>query len=680
MKMKTRLVLAFLLLGSVSAHAFGPDFGPNRTASSAAGGASAPIAYLNQSCTASTPYVTNGTATFPNTPCNNPAGMILIDPVRYGLLINTGGEPDADGSMYLSTPTVNAATDFISATGMTVAERSVTLSSPTATQNSQTFTIASSGHLGDKLLCRGDASPYPAADSSGNCSAGTCTAALVSNKNTTMVMRANKASSVCVAADQPFDGCTGSGTGTVYRYYPFTINAVNAAFCAPPGTSNIVTVPEGLPATFATGDAFMRYLGDGIHPSPWGFSWLAQLVEEATYEEMFVPRVNMLGSGGNGDTGTAASNQCNGAGTGWGGRNDDDSATNWTAFNSVLDPNADYSSRLAVYGRGCQWTGSTSGGRVQIPDSGTIAVDAGRTYTIIGLLKSNSAAASIQIYDQSSAVISPASDQSVIAGWSPRGNADKDPLAYNATGYEAAPTLDFPAIRAGMWAPVVLKIKIPAGVTGIKILVARGASTAQMFTDEWYMYPAIHQNMQLNRLFPDGLFDAALLGDSRATHTIGSQDGGQVYANMFGALQYAHDNGYSMRPSLKLPANFALARSKGTGGWKVSDELALSSPFSSLRGKRFGFVVLGVNDVGSATPQTIAYNLVRARERIASFGTIPVYIGESPYKGTIGTGTAAGQNECSVATTSPDYAGRQNNCSNAVLSINRRLIHEGSAW
>lgn len=651
--------------------------------------------YSGLECSTSAPYVTNGTTVFPTTPCNNPNGMIAIDPTRFGLSGNLGGRPDANGSMYgvdvgsgtctgvgAAIGCVDSATDFVSFLGQSASAMTLDLGATPGSKNSLTLVVAS-GDTSDPFFCRKTSAPYdtptPAVDCVG-AAAGCGFATPGSSYPETYIVRAQVADDVCAGNGSPFAGCTGSGTGNVYRYYPVTVT--NGNMCSSTGTS--LTVIDTLPATFESGDSMMAYTADGTHTTAYGHAWLAQTIQEATFEEHFVPRVNLMPDGALESTtanGTDANCIVGSATTSWsfvaaGGA--------WLTSSATLDPTNAYTARNAIYGEGCYAVNAnTSAG--SYAQSAVIPVVAGDVYTIVGMTQLTTASTpvmAIQLVDSGGTVIDPTSARTVWNAWSPRSNADKDPLTYNATGLGAAPSLDGAAGEHVVWAPVVIKVRAPAGVTGIRVRIGRGANASNIFLDEWYAYRSLHQDLSLHRIFPEGLQDWALTGDSRnisSTYGIDSSHPGT-----FGMLDYATENGYGMRPLITYWPFSKLYPSSvdAAGGRRVSDEMALTPPYPLFKSRRpqFAFVALGLNDVngGSQTPAAIENNIVRSREAIASYGSIPVWILEAPWKGTVGT--AAGAQACDVDTAAPDKAGRADNCGAAIMSLNRRILHNGIAW
>jgi hypothetical protein len=286
--------------------------------------------------------------------------------------------------------------------------------------------------------------------------------------------------------------------------------------------------------------------------------------------------------------------------------------------------------------------------------------------------------AQLQIVDQGGTAIDGTSARIVIQAWSPRGGIDKDPLAYNATGMGAAPTLDFPANQTVGWSPLVAKIKVPVGVTSISIRIGRSGSASLIGLDEFYMYPSLFQNQHVNRIFPDGGQRWVLTGDSRdisTTYGIGTTNPGT-----FGMINWLFNNNSASRQLMNFPT-LSPTFVDAVGGRKISDEIALSVPYPLVKSKRptYAVVMLGLNDInGSRTTTQVESDVVATREVIRSYGAIPVWILETPWKGTVGS--AAPAQTCSVAQSSPDYSGITNNCGAATLSMNRRILQNGIAW
>jgi hypothetical protein len=642
--------------------------------------------YANQACSGDNPSVNSGTI-YPNSPCPNPNGLIMIDPTRYGFAANLGGRPDANGSMYgidtggapctgagAALGCADAVTDFVSFASETNAAMTLTFANAvTATKNAQTIAFNNTGQTGDKFFCRDTTTPFARADAAGACAGGTCAHAAPNNHGDAFVVQHNVAAAVCTALDVPLSGCTGSGTGTVWRYYPIIVSSSN--ICS--ANNNTLTTFTGNPETFLVGDSLQPYTVDGTHQSAYGHAYLAQLIEEATWEQMYVPRVNMI-PGGSAENSTANNTTANCV-------NADATAGfsftggTWLSNTGTLDPTGIMSNRTAVYGRSC-WGSNAVANNAYYAKSPTITVTPNMVYTIVGLVQVPTGLAQIQIADQGGTVIDPTSAFTVAKAWSPRGGADYDPLTYNATGLNGTPSLDFPAAQSTVWAPVVMKVRVPAGVTGLEIRVGRNTTASNLMLDEWWMYPSLHQNVAMNRIFPNGLHAWNLTGDSRATTATYGID--NAHAGVLGMLDYAHEQGYSNRPLITWPTKLFPVRVDAVGGRRLLDELNDATPFSIVKAQRprFGFIQLGLNDINSAsvTPAVVSQRIIQAREKIASYGAIPVWIAESPWKGSVGT--AAGAQTCSVATTTPDFSGRTDNCGAAILSINRRVLHEAIAW
>jgi hypothetical protein len=623
--------------------------------------------------------------------------MIAIDPTRYGLAANLGGAPDADGSMYgvdtgqapcagasAETGCVDASTDFISfATQGPYSMMLTFVNAVSAAKNSLVLSYDSlPGDAGDKIFCRDHSAPFAPAEWDGTCASGTCDFALPPSYNATYIVRHNVGPAKCLDVAVPNLGCTGPGAGTVWRYYPIFVSGGD--MCSASG--NTLTLTNGNPETFTAGDSLQPYYTDGTHTSAYAHAYLAQLIEEATWEEMFVPRVNMIPGGDMENTtadGTGADCVTGDVDAGWSFVADGGA---WNAFTGQLDGAAGPGERTAVYGLGCYGLNEGAPSTNHYATTPLIAVAAGSVYTIVGMIQTptDSSGSRVQIVDQAGSVIDPTPAATVIAAWGPRGGADYDPLTYDATGLNGAASLDFPRNQTTSWAPLVAKITIPAGVTGIRIRIGNGTTNASLMLDEFYMYPSIVQNMRMNPIFKDGKQCWAMTGDSReGTYTYGID---ATHTGTFGMLDWAHQNGHSNRPSIAWFCRSGLtdlwpSQIDAVGGRTISIEVALPTPyplFDSLW-TTFGFVALGLNDVnGKQAPDQIEENVVKSRNSIASRLVTPVWVLEAPWKGAVGTDPAA--QACNVSTSAPDFSRHANNCGSAILSINRRILHDGVAW
>ena len=589
-------VVAYLLLHSI---AFASHVERSSSGSSLVNPGSVPIiSYVNVDCNQTTG-------------CNDPNGIIAIDPWS-SLTMQPGGRQDADGSMW-SSATPNAVSDWIN-------DGSTHTFGSNPAQWARSFSAASDSD--DTFYCRYNGAGTPA----------DLTECTVDDGNGNLCQ----------------DSIGGSGDSEVIvisennRYYPWNIQTYSGCNSG----TNTVTGGAGLPADFSASATYRYMWPDGVHPSTYGSRWLAQTILEASWEEFFIPRQNLMVNG-------KMTTDC--ATAGW-------TASSGTLAQTSFDPTIGGSSKTA-YGSGCKVTGYTAGATFT---SDAMTVKPNTYYTFRGWLHLNSVTATHTITITVRDVTNGADLTSATTVWMPNGDADKNPWTSNTSQ-------DSELFNTRMFFGKVL---IPPTCLSASIKFTANVATAEVDFDEILFYKSIHQNANFNYIFPDSHQNWFIEGDSRSQLT--SVDGSDIPAALDTMMPLD-------RPKMSIIGTFG-TRTNGISGKSLADDVCpvgtctLNEYMSPILQKtpQFGLIYFGVNDAitgghdatfGDQTAAQYETNMLTARETLRDIGTIPVLLMEMPYRGDTAEtlcNTGSGDNTA--------------NCSTAINEYNRTLIHNNDLF